>query len=284
MGSFSHLDFPAAKTKERWYTPLRAAINEKEYFIKEMCNDDEPFFMMFNQDGRPNEIYFGFEDILKYNFIWNNWALKDDFQRENVYNVNKISQQIPATLVEILMDKIIWEHISPILHVEKKIGCVDIPGFFGYVNISIMVRPSYPDKIRKVEKWMKSLHIPFNLKQAMPNRLIRRRSLDLFMILKHELSEISLIAKMPSAAQENIVIKEIMKVIVNIFDNTNSETSFGYYSANRWGTPSPYLITLEIHKNYIDEDNETIGDYMYYFSNIKLCNQAITTDHEIIIA
>ena len=294
MGSFSHLIFPTDKTEERWYTPLRAVTNEKTCFVKEFYNNE----MKFNQDGRPDELYFGFEDILKHDSIWNDKLFSKDIKEwSKIYNANKMSyyekENLPS-LVEIIMDKIIWEHISPYLRVKCDIGPSPILNNES-VNIIIIVTPSYPDNFVKVEKWIKSLHIPFNLKRSMPNHLIRRRALDIFMILKNEMIAIGLIAKMPSINQESIVIKQIMKAIIDfssLYDyagcysscssldksKSDSDVSFHDFSYS-------YFVTLEICRKEVNEnEEENMYYYYYHFSDMKLCTQNITNAYEIEIS
>ena len=279
-GSFSHLDFPAAKSEGRWYTPLRAAINEKSYFIKEdkqFFDDDSEF--PFNQDGRPNELYFGFKDILKHDSIWNDKLYLEEFNDiwKSIYdatNINNYEKKNPTTLVEILMDKIIWKHISPSLRVE---GCffnynnLSQNNFYETIDISMTVTPRlYPDNFGKVQKWIKSLCIPFTLKQDMMKRLIKRRALDLFMILKNEMKSFGLIAKMPNIIQENIVIEQIIKGIV-------SNSSVAHLNSLK-----SYEINLEISKDNGFGDEE-VGQYFYHFSEIKIGEQPITLYHVMAI-
>ena len=279
MGSFSHLDFPFAIAEDRWYIPLQAAINEKDYFIKEYPANT---FMTFNQNGRPDELYFGFEDVLKHDSIWNDNLLRD-MKWKRLYNVNKMSdyKKNLTNLVEMLIDKIIWEHISPILSVEGEIYSDNImeeiltpPTIFcESVNIILTITPFFsPDNFEEVKKWIDSLCIPFTLKQDMTKRLIKRRALDLFIILKNEMNKFDLIAKMPSADHENIVINQIMKAIAM---NTSTCCLKCY-------PPKPYIISLNITK-----DNglgiEEVGDYFYHFSEIDMDNQPITCHHEVAI-
>lgn len=297
IGSFSHLNFPIAKTKECWYTPLRAAINKNQCFIKEYHHHHNEE-MIFNQDGRPDELYFGFEDILKHNTIWNDKLFLKELKKwTKLYDTITMSyneNENPPNLLEIIMDKIIWKHISSCLFVD----CVIKSSPDDCVDILITVFPTYSDKFEEVKEWIKSLHIPFNLKQILAKRLIKRRSLDLFMILKNEMTTFGLLAKMPSINQESIVIEQIMKAIDDFSSSYDYEEIFDDFddpSSSSLCVNDPddnnayreqimtysYFIKLKIWKDIYNENDTEC--YKYHFSDIKVCNQSITLEHEIII-